>query len=97
MIANSAEKPSTTYFQKNNLRNFSLNAQDQTLPNYINGADQQPERQFQHTQTTGDKFLPRQAQQQPVTTSLNLPKPQLISFSRDSLRWPDWFSFLKPP
>ena len=43
----------------NNLCNFNLNAQDQRLPNYINRTDQQPDRQFQHTQTTENIFLPR--------------------------------------
>ena len=79
----------------NNLCNFNLNAQDQRLPNYINRTGQQPDRQFQHTQTTENPFLPRQAQQQPVTSSINLPKTQLKSFSGDPLRWHDWFSFFK--
>ena len=79
----------------NNLCNFDLNAQDQRLPNYINRTGQQLARQFQHTQTTENLFLPRQAQQQPVTSSINLPKTQLKSFSGDPLRWHEWFSFFK--
>ncbi|XP_075264848.1 uncharacterized protein LOC142357013, partial [Convolutriloba macropyga] len=79
----------------NNLGNFNLNAQDQRLPNYINRTGQQPDRQFQHTQTTENIFLPRQAQQQHVTSTINLPKTQLKSFSGDPLRWHDWFSFFK--
>ena len=58
----------------NNLCNSNLNAQDQRLPIYINRTGQQPDRQFQHTQTGENLFLPRQAQQQPVTSSINLPK-----------------------
>ena len=61
----------------------------------MNRTGQQPDRQFQHTQTTENIFLPRQAQQQPVTPSFNLPKTQLKSFSEDPLRWHDWFSFFK--
>ena len=79
----------------NNLCNFNINTRDHKLTNYINRADQQPERQFQHTQTTANIFLPRQAQRQPVTSSINLPKTQLKSFSGDPLRWHDWFSFFK--
>ena len=79
----------------NNLCNFILNAQDQRLPNYINRTGKQPDRQFQHTQTTEIFFLPRQAQQQPVTSSINLPKTQFKSFSGDPLRWHDWFNFFK--
>ena len=79
----------------NNLCNFNLNAQNQRLPNYINRTGQQPNRQFQHTQTTENFFLPRQAQKQPVTSSINIPKTQLKSFSADPLRWHDWFSFFK--
>ena len=63
--------------------------------NYINRADQQLHRQFQHTQTTEDIFLPRQAPQQPVTSSANLPKTQLKSFSGDPLRLHDWFGYFK--
>ena len=79
----------------NNLCDFNLNAQDQRLPNYINRTGQQPDRQFQHTQTTENPFLPRQAQQQPVTSIINLPKTQLKSFSGDPLRWHDWFNFFQ--
>ena len=75
--------------------NFNINAQDQRLPNCINCVDQQPDRQFQLTQTTENIFLPRQEQQQTVTSSINLPKTQLKSFSGDPLRWHDWFSFFK--
>ena len=39
--------------------------------------------------------MPRQAQQQSVTSSFNLPKTLLKSFSGDPLRWHDWFSFFK--
>ena len=70
----------------NKICNFNINAQDQRLPNYINRADQQPDRQFQHTQTTENIFWPGQAQQQPVTSSINLPKTQLKSFNGDPLR-----------
>ena len=79
----------------NNLCNFNLNAQDQRLPNYINRTGQQPDRQFQHTQTTENPFVPRKAQQQPVTSSINFPKTQLKSFSGDPLRWHDWLSFFQ--
>ena len=79
----------------NNLCYFNINAPDQRLPNYINRADQQPDRQFQDTQTIENVFLPRQAQQEAVTSSINLPKTQLKSFSGDPLRWHDWFSFFK--
>ena len=79
----------------NNLCNFNLNAQDRRLPNYINRTGQQPDRQFQHTQTTENIFLQGQAQQKPLTSSINLPKTQLKSFSRDPLRWHDWFSFFR--
>ena len=72
----------------NNLCNFNLKAQDQRLPNYINRTGQQSDRQFQHTQTTQNIFLPLQAQQQPVTSSINLPKTH-------PLRWHDWFNFFK--
>ena len=41
----------------NNLCNFNLNAQDQGLPNFINRADQQPERQFHQTETTENVFF----------------------------------------
>ena len=73
----------------NNLCKFNLNAQDQRLPNYLSRTGQQPDRQFQRTQTTENIFLPLQAQQQPVTSSINLPKTQLKSFCGDPLRWQD--------
>ena len=79
----------------NNLCNFNLNAQDQRLPNDINRTGKQPDRQFQHKQATENIFLPLQAQQQSVTSSINLPETQLKSFSGDPLRWHDWFSFFK--
>ena len=41
---------------KNSLCNFNLNAQDQKLPNFINRADQQPDRQFHQTETTENIF-----------------------------------------
>ena len=40
----------------NNICKFNLNTQDQRLPNYINRTDQQPDRPFQHTQTTENIF-----------------------------------------
>ena len=40
----------------NNFCNFNLNAQDQRIPSFIKRADQQPDRQFQHTQTAENNF-----------------------------------------
>ena len=80
--------------KQNNICNFILNAQDQRLQNFINRADQQTGRQFQHTQTTENSFFPQQAKQQPVTSSINI-NSNLKSFSGDPLRWHDWFSFFK--